>query len=87
MADYYDNNGVVLNDWRPSRRLFDVLYGRVSYEDVDPSIQSLASKYIFEAAREILAMKTKEQRRQALSKIPDKVRPHVEREILRLWSR
>jgi len=71
---------------RPSRRIDRVLRGEVALEDEDASIQSACSFYIHEGATEILAIKDKERRRRALMKIPALIRPHVEKEVWRIFE-
>lgn len=72
---------------RPSKWLDDLLRGKIEWEDAPESIRSWASKEIFDAAKTILTRgKTKEDRRKMLAKIPEKIRPKVEAEILRLWK-
>ena len=55
-------------------------------EDEEPGIQSACQLEIFKGAKSILAMKTKEERRRALGRIPAMIKPHVEKEIMRIWS-
>jgi hypothetical protein len=64
-----------------------VLTGKVRLEDEDPAIQSVCSKYIYDGAVAVLKLKTKEARRRALDKAPALIRPHLEREIMRLFRR
>jgi hypothetical protein len=76
--------------WRgkkPSDRIKAVLMGRVALEDEDQGIQSVCSKYIFDGARAVLRLPTKEARRAALDKAPALIRPHLEREIMRLFRK
>ena len=72
---------------RPSRRIERVLRGEVRLEDEDPSIQSACSKYIFDGAKELLAIPSKEARRRALQKVPEAIRPHIEKEAWRIYDR
>ena len=72
---------------RPSDRIRAVLMGQVALESEDPAIQSVCSKYIFDGATAVLKLKTKEARRAALDKAPALIRPHLEREIMRLFRR
>jgi hypothetical protein len=76
--------------WRgrkPSDRIKAVLMGKVALEDEDQGIQSVCSKYIFDGARAVLRLPTKEARRAALNKAPALIRPHLEREIMRLFRK
>lgn len=68
----------------PSRKLADYLSGYDA--DPDPSIQSWASFYIYDAAMQIIRLPVKERRRAALEKVPANIRPLVEAEIMRLWD-
>lgn len=72
---------------RPSARIAAVLSGKAPLEGEDPAIQSVCSKYIFDGAKAILGLKTKEARRRALDRAPALIRPHLEREIMRLFRR
>jgi hypothetical protein len=60
------------------------LRGKTALLGEDASIQSVCSWYIYEGAKEILDLPSKIDRRKALSKIPDMIRPHIEAEIIRL---
>jgi hypothetical protein len=76
--------------WRgkkPSDRIKAVLRGKVAMEDEDQGIQSVCSKYIFDGANAILRLPTKEARRAALDRAPALIRPHLEREIMRLFRK
>jgi hypothetical protein len=76
--------------WRgkkPSDRIKAVLMGKVALEDEDQGIQSVCSKYIFDGARAVLRLPTKEARRAALDKAPALIRPHIEREVMRLFRK
>ena len=68
----------------PSERIAAVLAGRVRMEDEDEAIQSACRFPIYQGAEAILRLNTKEKRRAALAKIPESVRPYVEREAIRL---
>jgi hypothetical protein len=72
---------------RPSDRIRAVLMGKVELESEDAGIQSVCSKYIFDGAKAVLRLKTKEARRAALDKAPALIRPHLEREVMRLFRR
>lgn len=71
---------------RPSEALREVLTGKVAMADADPGIQSWAQFTIYQGAKEVLALPTKGERRNALGRIPATVRPYVEAEIKRLWA-
>jgi hypothetical protein len=76
--------------WRgkkPSDRIRAVLMGKVALEDEDQGIQSVCSKYIFDGAKAILRLPTKEARRAALDRAPALIRPHLEREVMRLFRK
>ncbi len=69
---------------RPSDRIKAVLMGNVPLESEDQGIQSACSKHIYDGAVSVLKLPTKEARRRALDRIPEMIRPYVEREALRL---
>lgn len=76
--------------WRgssPTARIRAVLTGKVELESEDDGIQSVCSKYIFDGATAVLKLKTKEARRAALDRAPALIRPHLEREVMRLFRR
>ena len=68
----------------PSARIKAVIRGKVALTDEDASIQSVCSRYIYEGAVELLAIRTLEGRRSALNKVPPLIRPHVEAEVMRI---
>ena len=70
----------------PSKRIENVLSGKVRMEDEDEAIQSACRFPIYQGAKAILSLDTKEKRRAALSKIPESIRPHVEKEAIRLHN-
>lgn len=72
---------------RPSKRLSDLLTGRVSIQDADPQILQWAEFMIHKAAVEVCKMDSKESRKTALTKFPDTIKPFVEREVKRLWHK
>lgn len=72
---------------RPSDRIHAVLMGEVELASEDAGIQSVCSKYIFDGATAVLKLKTKEARRAALDRAPALIRPHLEREVIRLYNR
>lgn len=71
---------------RPSDRIKAVLMGKVPLESEDQGIQSACSKHIYDGAVSVLKLPTKEARRRALDRIPEMIRPHVEREVLKLYK-
>lgn len=71
--------------WRPSVKLRDLMTGKTAWSDADKSIRSMASLHIYNAAKMVLAEKSKDRRRKMLAKIPGTIRPEVEKEVLRLW--
>ena len=72
---------------RPTDRIRAVLMGNVALESEEAGIQSVCSKYIFDGATAVLKLKTKEARRAALDRAPALIRPHLEREVMRLFRR
>jgi hypothetical protein len=72
---------------KPSERIRRVLTGVVRLEDEDASIQSVCSKYIFDGAMTILSINGKVARKNALAKLPELIRPHIEDEVWRIHKR
>lgn len=71
---------------RPSKRIERVLRGQVKLEDEEPGIRSACSKYIFDGAVELLSIPGKDARRAALARVPENIRPHIEREAWRIFD-
>lgn len=69
----------------PTEQLSDLLTGKVKWEEAQPAIRSWASFHIYDAAKQIVLMVDKEQRRMALEKIPEAMRPYVKQEVKRIW--
>lgn len=70
----------------PSQKLFNLLSGKTGWEETDESIRSWARFEIYRGAKDILRLPTKEKRREMLDRIPASIRPHIEKEVLRLWE-
>ena len=68
------------------KRIIDVLYGRVALDTESPAIQSACQLPIYEGAVELLNIEDKENRLNALQKIPELIRPYVKEEALRIWA-
>lgn len=73
-------------DQRPSYRIRRVLRGEVRLEDEDPAIQSVCSFHIYEGAKELLQIPGKEARRRALGKVPEAIRPHIEKAAWQIYD-
>lgn len=71
---------------KPSVELKALLDGRRGLNDVSDGVRSWARFYIYQAAEEILAMPSKNARREALEKVPDTIRSSVRDEVMRLWE-
>lgn len=69
----------------PSEQLAEYLTGKVHPDDVAPAIKSWSAFFIHDAAKQVIAIKTKESRRVALAKIPPSIRGKVQDEIMRIW--
>lgn len=63
-----------------------LLSGQIDMQDAPAAIQSWSRLAIHEGALEILSIENKQERRAALAKIPDRIRPYVEAEAVRLWN-
>lgn len=71
---------------RPSEQLRNLLMGKIAWDDAPVSIRSWAQFEIHKAAREVLSLESKGDRRNALGRIPAHIRPRVEAEARRLWA-
>jgi hypothetical protein len=76
----------VNDELRPSKRLNDLLTGAVSPQDAHANILPWAEFMIWQAATKICGMRSLELRRNALTKVPDTIKPFVEREMKRMWN-
>lgn len=74
------------NELRPSFRIRQVLMGKKRLEDEDEAIQSACSFHIYEGAVELLSLPTREARNKALHKVPELIRPHIEKEAWRIFT-
>lgn len=72
---------------KPSEQLADLLSGRVAPKDTPEAVLSWARLSIYQGAQEVLSIEGKKQRQRALSKIPDEIRPYVEREAMAIWKK
>lgn len=70
----------------PSQKLFNLLSGKTGWEDAEESIRNWAQFEIYRGAERILRLGTKEERREMLKSIPASIRPHIEKEVIRLWN-
>ena len=75
-----------VDDWRPSVQLSRVLSGDVTLDDAPASIQSWARFHIYQTARGIIALESKQERRDAMLRVPASIRSMVESEGRRLWG-
>jgi len=74
------------NGVRPSTAIDAVMEGAERLEDQTQSIQSCCTFYIYREAKKIMRHKTKVDRVEALNKLPELLKPHVKKEVERLWS-
>jgi len=72
-------------DWKPTVRIRRVMMGEVSLYDEDQGIQSVCMAHITTAAHIICRKPKKEQRKAALDRVPESLRPIAEQEVLRVW--
>lgn len=66
--------------------LQELLTGRLGMDEVPPSIASWSRFFFWQAADEIVALENVDERRKKLAAIPERVRPYVEAEVMRLWG-
>lgn len=76
-----------MTGWRPSVELIEVLQGRKRLEDATLGVQSWARLPIHQAAVEIMALPSKQARRDALARVPEPLQPHVRERVEELWRR
>ena len=72
---------------RPSDHLFDLLTGKVDYEDAHQCARSIADHEYYKAAKEILEGKTPIIKRERLDRVPKYAKPHVEKWIKRMVNK
>lgn len=65
--------------------LDNLLSGRFGMDEVPRSVRSWADFFFWQAAREMVLMSSADDRRVALAKVPERVRPFVQAELTRLW--
>ena len=75
------------NKVRPSTAIDAVMEGAERLEDQSKAMQSVISFYIYLEAKKIMSGKTKVERKKMLDAQPELIRPHIEREVKKLWKR
>jgi len=63
----------------------DVMIGKVALQDQPAGIQSACRLAIYDRACRILDLETKLERRAEIGRTPDKLRPYIEAEVMRIW--
>jgi hypothetical protein len=63
----------------------DVMIGKIALQDQPEAIQSACRHEIYERACRIMDLPTKIERRAEIGRTPDKLRPHIEAEVMRVW--
>ena len=63
----------------------DVMIGKVALADQPAAIQSACKHEIYERACRILDLETKLERRAEIGRTPEKLRPYIEAEVMRVW--
>lgn len=72
---------------RPSKWLELLMTGKIQWDEAPEPIQSWSMRFVFDAAKTIRDKgKTKEQRQAMLGRVPENMRPIVEKELLRIWK-
>jgi TRAP-type mannitol/chloroaromatic compound transport system substrate-binding protein len=72
---------------RVTDQVIEVLHNKRNYDDLNDSGRSVISLHIYIAAAHVMTFKTREERRQELSRMPETIRPMVELEVLKLWNK
>lgn len=62
-----------------------VMMGNKPIEDLEAGVRSAIRIEIYREACRILDIEGKEARRAALGLVPEKIRPHIESEVMRIW--
>jgi len=70
---------------RPSKMIEDVMIGKVALTDQPEAIQSSCRLAIYDRACRILDLETKLERRAEIGRTPEKLRPYIEAEVMRIW--
>ena len=63
----------------------DVMIGRVDLKNQPEAIQSACRLEIYERACRILNLETKLERRSEIGRTPEKLRPYIEAEVMKVW--
>jgi len=69
----------------PSRIIEDVMVGKTALQDQPQAIQSACQLEIYNRACRILDLETKLERRAEINRTPEKLRPYIEAEVMRVW--
>lgn len=72
---------------KPSEHLYDLLSGKVVPKDTPEAILSWARFEVYRGAVAVLDKPTKKERQATLAKIPQSIRPYVEREARAIWEK
>lgn len=68
------------------QEMMDVLEGRVLLTEASASIQSCVRLPLYQKARQILDLPTRDKRRWEIEKAHPMIRPFLEEEIMRIWE-
>ena len=71
---------------RPSEGLAHIMSGQKDLDSAPRWLKSWASFWIYKTACQVLSGINKEQRREKLRSLPEKLVPYVEDECKRMWS-
>lgn len=70
---------------KPTDQMRAVLEGRMAHKDAPAAIQSICRKAYFDAAVQLIAIKDRDARNEALQRIPEGCRSEVQQEVIRIW--
>ena len=72
---------------RPSEELRALLTGEQDWQETSAAVKSWAAFFIYRHAVEVAKKPSQEARRASLDLVPNNLRPHVEQEARRVYSR
>jgi hypothetical protein len=76
----------VIGKMKASDQIKNVLTGVTDFEDAQSGIQMSCALHFYQGACEVLKGKDKAARQAKLARLPERVRPYVEKEVVRLWK-
>lgn len=71
---------------KPSEKLHDLLTGVTVWDDAEPAIQSVARKFLYDAAVSVLRL-PRNKRAGAIAKLPHSLQPLLKEYVIKIHNR